>query len=238
MIAVAGAGATITLLNRMGTPHIPWSDLSQWLDATSTEDALVAVVRLVALGVAWWVLASTTIYVIAAALRLPRLVRCLGWATLPGARRLVDGLVAGSIVAGTSLGTSVPALAEADDPVQSTIYTPRPAGDGPTYVPVPAGDDASTTTTATVPLPLPRPFVARRVPVTVHRVEPGEHLWGIAEDVVAGATGRPGTELGAADIAPYWRRLVDANTDRLRSGDPDLIHPGEELVVPELDEDR
>lgn len=61
----------------------------------------------------------------------------------------------------------------------------------------------------------------------VHVVAPGEHFWGIAEAVVAE---RPGAGL---EVADYWRLLVEANRDRLVDRDnPDLIHPGQELVLP------
>jgi nucleoid-associated protein YgaU len=34
-------------------------------------------------------------------------------------------------------------------------------------------------------------------------------------------------------VARYWRSLVDANRDRLVvAGDPDLIFPGQQLVLP------
>lgn len=63
-------------------------------------------------------------------------------------------------------------------------------------------------------------------------VEPGDDFWSIAETVV----GRPAT--GPADssrVAPYWSRLVAANRDRLAvPGDPDLLFPGQVLVLPPL----
>jgi len=54
-------------------------------------------------------------------------------------------------------------------------------------------------------------------------------MWGIAENRVrtadAGAT--------TADVAEYWHEVVRMNPD-LPSGDPDLIHPGEQVVLPPL----
>lgn len=258
LVAVAGAGATITLLNRADTPGVDWSDLSQWLNDTSAEDVLVALVRLLALGVAWWLLASTTLYVAATALRLPLLVRCAGWTTLPVLRRVVDGVVAGSIVAGSTVGTGMAALAQTPAAEPAPAYVPRPAGDGPTYLPTPAGDGPTYVPTPAgdsapdAPVSLPAPAAAHTTPVvparprpaapdappTAHRVERGQHLWGIARAHLAAASGRPAADLHPAEVAPYWRRLIDANASRLRSGDPDLIHPGEELVLPEIDQRR
>lgn len=61
-------------------------------------------------------------------------------------------------------------------------------------------------------------------------VQPGQSLWSIASSVVAGRAGPAPT---AAQIAPYWVRLMAANTARLpRPGDPNLIYPGQGLVLP------
>jgi len=250
-IAGAGAllGAEVVALYSTTTLDgfaVPLSDVPGWLAETRTEDVLVAAVLLAARGVALWLLASTALYLAAGALRLPRLARAIGWTTLPAFRRLMDGLVAGSVVAGTMVGTAIPATAQATEGVAEHTYVPRPADDGPAYTPIPAGsgEPALAPTTrapvdeprrlpASAPAPAPAPTTG-----TVHRVEPGEHLWGIARAHLATVGGRPAEDLRAADIAPYWRRLIDANTGRLRSGDPDLIHPGEELVLPDLDEGR
>jgi len=56
----------------------------------------------------------------------------------------------------------------------------------------------------------------------------GEHLWAIAEAVVA-AQGRA-DEPGA--VEHYWRMLCDANRTHLASGDPNLVAPGEDLDLP------
>ncbi|HEY8546854.1 MAG TPA: LysM peptidoglycan-binding domain-containing protein [Acidimicrobiales bacterium] len=60
-------------------------------------------------------------------------------------------------------------------------------------------------------------------------VQPGDHFWGIAERQLEEAWGRPVT---AAEIAPYWRTLIDANRSRIVSGDPDVIFPGQVFSTP------
>lgn len=61
-------------------------------------------------------------------------------------------------------------------------------------------------------------------------VQPGDHLWGIAEQVLA--------ERGDADptdreVHRYWVQLIRANTDRLVDPDnPDLILPGQRMALP------
>lgn len=58
-------------------------------------------------------------------------------------------------------------------------------------------------------------------------VEPGDSFWSIAVDEI-GATAPERT------VASYWVRLIEANRDRLVVADePDLIYPGQVLVLPD-----
>src|SRR5688500_8985079 len=85
--------AAVGILHRLGSSRrarVDWSDVRGWLDTVATEDAVVAALRLVALAVAYWILASTILYLLARATRLPSLARTVRWATLPGVRRVVD----------------------------------------------------------------------------------------------------------------------------------------------------
>lgn len=78
-----------------------------------------------------------------------------------------------------------------------------------------------------------------RIPVTVDSgqqsphdpdtvvVEIGDHLWKISARHLDG-------QAKNGEIAPYWRRVVEVNTPRLRSGDPDLIYPGEIVHLPAI----
>ncbi|HUF14433.1 MAG TPA: hypothetical protein VMQ46_00925 [Acidimicrobiia bacterium] len=62
-------------------------------------------------------------------------------------------------------------------------------------------------------------------------VERGDHLWKISERHLGpGAT--------AAEVVPYWLEVIDVNTSGLRSGDPDLIYPGEVIELPAASEPR
>jgi len=81
---------------------------------------------------------------------------------------------------------------------------------GEARIPVTMGDDA--------PTPIPVDEVV---------VERGDHLWKISQRHVESRS--PG--LG---VAPYWMRVIEANTPSLRSGDPDLIYPGEVIQLPEI----
>jgi len=70
--------------------------------------------------------------------------------------------------------------------------------------------------------------------VTTVVVEPGDTLWGITETALEADLGRtPAT----AETAHQLADVIDTNADSLRSGDPDVIYPGEHVVVwtPEAD---
>ncbi|MCP3911195.1 MAG: hypothetical protein GY745_00205 [Actinomycetia bacterium] len=60
-------------------------------------------------------------------------------------------------------------------------------------------------------------------------VEVGDHLWGLAQERLTHHLGRPPR---LAELHEYWLRVVEANLPYLRSADPNLIHPGEEIVLP------
>ncbi len=61
-------------------------------------------------------------------------------------------------------------------------------------------------------------------------VDPGDHLWKLSEQRLLGTLGR---EPEDSEVSPYWRTVIDTNRDNLRSGDPDLIYPGEEVDLPD-----
>ena len=60
-------------------------------------------------------------------------------------------------------------------------------------------------------------------------VAEGDHLWKISGHHLQSVLGRPATNI---EISLYWRRVVDDNRPNLRSGDPDLIYPGEIVTLP------
>ena len=59
-----------------------------------------------------------------------------------------------------------------------------------------------------------------------YTVQPGDNLWSIARAALGG-------NADDTQIAPYWHTLIAANRSRLRSGDPNLIYPGEVLGLPD-----
>ncbi len=87
-----------------------------------------------------------------------------------------------------------------------------PGSESVAYVPAPAGFP-------------PMPEASPSAPAATHVVAPGDNFWRIAETHV-GENG---------DVGSYWRELIAANRERLRSGDPDLIFPGEVFVLPPVE---
>jgi nucleoid-associated protein YgaU len=66
-------------------------------------------------------------------------------------------------------------------------------------------------------------------------VERGDHFWKISARRLTDVLGRAPQ---SPEIGPYWREVVVANHDRIRSGDPDLIFPGEVIELPALPDGR
>src|SRR5829696_1122844 len=155
LAAVAG----LHWLGRLEGLRIGWDKPVDWLLSSPVQDVLGALLRTVGLVMAYWLLASTLLYLLASLTRLPAAVRAVGWATLPMVRRVADHAVAvtlaTSMVGGGTIGVAGPALAadrgragpparkpvaaaqatgssgQQDQP-PSTPYVPEPAGQVPT----------------------------------------------------------------------------------------------------------
>lgn len=63
-------------------------------------------------------------------------------------------------------------------------------------------------------------------------VAKGDHLWKISGNHLHRVLGRQATKV---EISPYWRRVIETNRTKLRSGDPNLIFPGEVVTLPAVD---
>jgi hypothetical protein len=102
-------------LGRFEGLRIAWDAPVPWLLSSPVQEVLGALLRTVALVMAYWLLASTLLYLLASLTRLPSAVRAVRWATLPVVRRVADHAVAvtlaTSMVGGGTLGAAGPALA-------------------------------------------------------------------------------------------------------------------------------
>lgn len=238
VVLIALEAAAIPLLQGQGGTGVDWSHLGDWITGTAPEDAVVAVVRLVALLLAAWLLATTTVYFLARLTRAPALVRATSWATLPAIRRLVDAAMAVTLVGSTVVG-AYPAGAQVNPPpivVELNSTTTTTAAH--LYVPVPAGDRfVAPATTVTIPRslappPAPSPSAIADPAARTHTVVPGDNLWTIAAAELSRQTGRTPDHLAEVEIRNYWVAVITANRAHLRSGDPNLIYPGESIILP------
>jgi hypothetical protein len=211
----------------------PGADLSAWrlwLASTPPQDAVAWMLRLAATVCTWWLLATTGLYVAARLARIPNLVRALEWTTPRAIRGFVDRSLALSMVATLAGGTAAfagggapPAPAPVLMVVGGQSGVLLPPGIRPGAQPVPR------------PQPLPVPTAVLALPPATpparpdrHTVRPGENLWTIAASRMADT----GITTSTGRIAPYWKELIQENRGGLRSGNPDLIFPGETVSLP------
>lgn len=243
VLLVAGLHA----LGRLDGFSIEWSNLSTWLEETPFEDAVGAVLLLGALVLGYWLLVSTVSYAGASRTGNSPAIRAIGLLTLPPIRRLVSRAVALSVAASAVAGPLAPAIAKftgANEELQVIVEVDaegrlRPPGTGSEAV---ANDESGTilpphlTVETEVDAFEPQTPVAEPIQpldgsishqVTVRR---GDHLWSLSESHLQRVLNR--SDLGEHEIARYWVTVIDANRPTIRSGEPDLIYPGETIVLP------
>jgi hypothetical protein len=227
---------------------IPFGSFADWVQATDPGLALVAMARLVALAIGYWLLVTTVLYALAHHLGWESMTDTLRWITLPAVRRIVQGVTAMSLTGASIMGPAavsvVPALAQddtivaqADDTSSDETSAHGAATDGAAYEPDAAGwpqpDSGSD---------FWRPSSATQIQGAGqaggqaaqpgnHTVVKGEHLWSISADHLRATVGREVTE---DEIGQYWVRVIDANRSVIRSGDPDLIFPDEQITLPQV----
>jgi hypothetical protein len=198
---------------------IPWGALGDWLHSTDPVDAVAALVRVTALAATAWLLAVTLACALVDLAAPPTTAGGLHAqvrrATPRAIRRVVDRAL---LVAVVGVATA-PSAAHAATPgvrdgrAAPTSVVQAPSTRAPT--PAPAAPSAGVSLTATT--------------VTVG---PGDDLWRLAATRLAAATNRPRADLADAEIARYWVAVCEANRGVVRSGDVNLVYPGEVLVLP------
>src|SRR5829696_2615786 len=109
-----GAVLALHWLGRFPGLRIRWDEPVPWVLSSPVQEVVGALLRTVGLVMAYWLLASTVLYLLASLTRLPSAVRAVGWATLP-------------LAAAQATGSS----GQQDQP-PSTPYVPEPAGQVPT----------------------------------------------------------------------------------------------------------
>lgn len=208
----AGAVAMLRRLGRVPGFAVPHHGVAHWAVRASTEDLFAVTARLIGLGLAWWLLAATLLSVARRAVPACRTTAALDIFTPVSLRRALDRAVAVGI--GASLG----------------IASFHPAGAATPDVPVPrVPTPAASTTTPRAPVS-PAPATAPGATGAIVVVRAGDNLW-----IIAARALRASDHTAAGAVAPYWHRVVAANASTLRSRDPNLIFPGERVVLPPID---
>ncbi len=253
-LALSG-GAVLALHAAAGAlPGPPLGSPSHWPHWAEERDAVViafAVVRLLGLVAAWYVLVVTAVGVGLRLVSARRLSAVVDRLTVVPLRRLVATTVAVGISAGPVAGAGATALvAPTSVPVSASV----PAGVGPPvtvtmHLVTPSGDPPPTSVApAAAPSPPPVPEAPSSIPVppsaapalpesaeapwATWTVRSGECFWSIADEVLARAWGRPPAD---AEIVPYWRLLIEANRVELADPDnPDLVFPGQVFSLPDV----
>lgn len=257
---LSGAVALLLWLGdgRLATPAV--TSPAAWWSWANTDDPLtvtMGALRVLALGLAWYLTGVTSISVVARALRAARLVRIADALSFGPVRTLAQQAVGVSLAAGV-LVTSFPVepAAPRDASVDVAVMIPVEAGTPGAAAAVPAV--LALREPAPVPVPAPagpsaqpqQPAVSQQAPSSAElvapsevaeasadtprerQVRPGEHFWSIAEAEVADHLGRPGSE---DEVLDHWEDLVAANADRLQvRGNPDLLLPGQRILLPEV----
>jgi nucleoid-associated protein YgaU len=133
---------------------------------------------------------------------------------------------------------STPSTTAKPGPAGTHAYTPEPASDPPEAAQANPGSGTSATPGSSTPSKEPGGGDDQGTDEQeeqTHRVVGGDNLWAIARDHLSrqrsGGSGEPTNH----EVAAYWLKVVQANRDRLRSGDPDLIYPGERVTLPPVD---
>ncbi len=167
---------------------------------------------------------------------------------------LRPGPTAQDVSAGSTT-TNPPARAVEDDSsafvsgvvgVTASTTTTTSTTVGPTATTTAPTTTAPTTTAATAPDEAPvltGELDENGIPVGLefplfndqHTIIGGENLWLIAANQLAAITDRTLEQVPQTDIAAYWERVIDNNRTNLRSGNPDLVYPGEVITFPGAD---
>ncbi|MGH8933573.1 MAG: LysM peptidoglycan-binding domain-containing protein [Egibacteraceae bacterium] len=200
-----------------------------WARGREPLSVAFAILRLVGLAVAWYLLGVTTIGILARVLRWVRLVELADILTVAWVRNLLQSALglglATAAVTGATLGHRP---VEMDRP-RATIAAAVPTSSMQFESEV-EPEVARPLPPALVPDSLAPVLGAPQSSADTYLVKPGDHFWTIAEQVLAQSWGRAVTE---DEIMPFWQQLVEVNRSGLIDpGNPDLILPGQYLTIP------
>lgn len=198
-------------------------DIDAAVLSRSLEETVLAGGRWVALGLSAWLVGTQLLYTLAVVTRTDWLTRVLLPITLPVTRRISAGVA--SIVISLSSASATAQTTPVPTPV--TVQEQAPQGLRQEATPTPvlkpiAGEEQPCITLA--------PEGSYISPL-VWRVRPGDHLWSIAGEHLGIVLDRRPT---GDEHTRYWFKVIETARPMIRSGDPDLIYPDEEIPLPPL----
>lgn len=242
---------TILGLHQLGAgplalPH-RWSSpaLSDWAQDRDPVTITLVVFRLLVLAVAYHLAVTTAIGLAGRIMHLPSWITAAEAWTLPPLRSTWGRLAGLGLTATAALTSQLPAATAANRPTATVRIIEAPPDRGPIgQATMRMADPGPSSGTATMHLvdepsdpsstddspigdfPTPVEPVSEVPEATVHVVQPGDHLWAIADANLSDHLGRSPTD---AEVVPYWQRVIAANP---QVADPDLIYPGQSIDVP------
>lgn len=217
---ILGAVPSAALLT-IGTADQPigWHQLN----GATTEMVILGVGRWLVLGLAVWLLATHLLYTAAVVTQTNWLEALLRPITLPLVRRIAAGATAMSLSFGSL------AAAAQSEPATTTVVQSAEVGLRQEATPTPILQPLLEPDLTEEPVEITvEPEGSYSAPLT-WLVRPGDHLWSIAGEHLAIVLDRQPT---ADEHRRYWVQVVEAACPVIRSGDPDLIYPGEEIPLP------
>ncbi len=234
LLGVAAAIAVLQLAGRgdLATPPLrSWSAFRTWLEDRDGITAAFAILRLVALMLAWYAAVALAVGAIARLTGSRRLVAIADRATVPPVRRLLAGMAGAGLASAATLSVAPAVIGSMRSDGEQAV--PAGGGAGERLVLLPDGETATDGERLTLLPEDEGTATMRRLPAaSMWTVEPGDHFWCIAETSLAEAWGRPPTD---AEIVPFWNALIELNRHRLVHPDnPDLVFPGQVFEIPQI----
>lgn len=217
-------------------PLTSWTAASEWYAAAGPEVAMASLIRLGALAVAGWLIVATAAQFVAV-VGAPLVVRRIADLIAPRSlQRFVHGLAGVSLSTGLAVvapGAGTPSAVTGSHLVAAHLVGEPPPGTATLRLVPDVGSPIPDAAPPAAPVPV-APVAPAAVPAPTADtvvVEPGDSLWSIAEETLADAGGG---EPDDRAVERYWRRLVDTNRSTLVDpGNPDLIYPGQTVVLPD-----
>jgi len=250
LLALACATFLIEVDKQIPWPTLNLSEFPQWWEQQGTAVAAITLLRALGTAIAGWgMLIGAAGF--AAGIRPSNLLTGVWRRVTPKSFRqilavtVLSATLAAPLAASASpISTSAEFVMEDLGATSTASRTTPHSAIAHTFTPVltdlgPANNDAlrgppavsgsasgppSATPTPTANLEVSTPAKSQE-----WTVAPGDHLWQIARSALRDQ----GIDAKPAQVAQYWRQLIAANVNLL-DNNPDLIHPGLVLALPQV----